>query len=72
MSLVGRVESCTRDYRRPCRGRVSSIVASLADDRTQLTRRNGIRLNISIVFGFSHWPERIVAACSRDNYDHRR
>jgi len=72
MFLVGRVESCTRDDCRHSRQRVSSILASLADDSTKLTHRNGVRLNISIVFGFSRWPDRIVASCSRDNCRHRR
>jgi len=48
------------------------IVAFVAHDSTQLTFRHGDQLKSSIALGFSHWPNRIVTACSHDNCRQRR
>jgi len=49
---------------------ISSIVASMADDCMQLTCRNCIGLNITIVFSFSHWLSWIFLPCCCDNCHH--
>jgi len=50
----------------------SLIVGSPTDDRTQLTCCKGVRLNILIIFGFSHRLNPIVKSCSDHNCYHRR